>query len=191
MLLYHGSSTGDLRTLQPFTADHGKPYVYLTTDEVSAAFYAVSLVLRPYYWFPYGYDPNGKPFYSELYPNAFAETYRNQSGYLYTCEADDKKLLRFASNRNTRLSVEPVPVLRAERIDNLYDWFLQREKDGCLVIQRFSNFTQEALSLWHEIVLEELREVCGSGSLENDYARFVREKLPAVWARFLRESESA
>lgn len=189
MLFYHGSSRGDLRTLQPFTADHKKPYVYLTTDEVFAGFYAASTVERPYYWFPYGYDPNGKPFYSEIYPNAFAEVYQSKTGYVYTCEVDEKKLLRFASNRNTRMSTEPLAVLRCERIENLHDWFLQREREGRLTIQRYSDFTQEALSLWHEMILEELREVCQDHSQDNPYAQFVRDKLPAVWARYLRESE--
>jgi len=190
MLLYHGSSTGDLRILQPFTADHGKPYVYLTTDSVSAGFYAASMVERPYYWFPYGYDANGKPFYSELYPGAFPEAYQRKSGYLYVCEADEKKLLRFASNPNTRLSTEPVAVMRCERIPDLYDWFLQQEKEGRLTIQRYSSFTQEALSIWHEMILEELRDACSTGSRDNSYARFVQEKLPAIWSRFLRETEA-
>ena len=189
MLLYHGSSSGDLKVLQPFTADHGKPYVYLTTDEVSAGFYAESLLERPYYWFPYGYDPNGKPFYAELFQNAFAEAYRGKSGYLYACEVDEKKLLRFASNRNTRMSTEPLAVCRCERIENLYDWFLQREKEGKLTIQRFADFTQEALSLWHEMILEDLRDAVKTGEQDNPYSRFVQQKLPSVWSRYLRESE--
>jgi len=189
MLLYHGSSTGDIRVLQPFTADHGKPYVYFSTDEVSAGFYAASMVERPYYWFPYGYDPNGKPFYSEIYPNAFSEAYHQKCGYLYACEADEKKLLRFASNQNTHLSTEPLAVHRCERIENLYDWFLQREAEGRLTIQRFANFTQDALSLWHGLVLDELRIVCGKGTRENAYARFVQEKLPAVWERYLKQAD--
>lgn len=189
MLFYHGSSRSDLRMLEPFTADHGKPYVYFTTDEVSAGFYAASAVERPYYWFPYGYDPSGKPFYAEIYPSAFTEAYQNKTGYVYTCEVDEKKLLRFASNRNTRMSTEPVAVSHCERIENLHDWFLQREREGRLTIQRFSNFSQEALSLWQEIILEELREVCPGKDKQNSYARFVQEKMPAVWSRYLREEE--
>ena len=56
ILLYHGSSTGGIQTLQPFTADHGKPYVYFTTSDVSAALHAARVIERPYYWVPYGYD---------------------------------------------------------------------------------------------------------------------------------------
>ena len=52
ILLYHGSSTGGIQTLQPSTADHGKPYVYFTTSDVSAALYAARVVERPYYWVP-------------------------------------------------------------------------------------------------------------------------------------------
>ena len=51
MLLYHGSSKNELNTLQPFTANHGKPYVYFSTSEIAAAFFAASPVQRPYYWF--------------------------------------------------------------------------------------------------------------------------------------------
>ena len=189
MLLYHGSSTSDLKTLNPFTADHGKPYVYFSTDAVSAGFHAVSLVERPFYWFPYGYDASGKPFYSEVYPNAFADAYQNKAGFIYVCDIEDKRLLRFPSNQNTRLSTEPVAVSRIERIDNLYAWFLQREHDGKLVIQRFSELTTDALSLWHGMVLEELRSACSKGTTQNAYARFVQQKMPTVWERYLRESD--
>ncbi len=47
MLLYHGSSKTDLLTLQPSIADHGKPYVYFSTSEVAAAFFAASPGYRP------------------------------------------------------------------------------------------------------------------------------------------------
>lgn len=189
MLLYHGSSKSDLKTLLPFVADHGKPYVYFSTDEVSAAFYAVNRIDRPFYWFPYGYDANGKPVYTEVFPNAFAESYSNKYGYLYVCEQDEKKLLRFPSNPNMRLAVDPVPVHHAERIENLYTWFLQHEHDGRLAIQRYSELSPAVLSLWHGIVLEELQSACAIHSLENPYARFVQEKIPSVWERFLIESE--
>jgi len=189
MLLYHGSSKSDLKTLRPSTADHGKPYVYFSTDEVTAAFYAVNAVERPFYWFPYEYDACGKPVYTEVFPNAFTEAYANKAGYLYVCEQDEKKLLRFPSNPNLRLAVEPVAVHHAERIDNLHAWFLQRERDGRLAVQRFGELSPATLSLWHGIVLEELHNACASGTLENPFARFVQEKMPAVWERFLLESE--
>lgn len=53
MILYHGSNTGNIKILKPNRADHDRPYVYMTTMDVVAAFYLCNAVDRPYYWFPY------------------------------------------------------------------------------------------------------------------------------------------
>jgi hypothetical protein len=188
ILLYHGSSTGGLQTLQPFTADHGKPYVYFTTRDISAALYAARVIERPYYWVPYGYDAQGKITYTEVWKNAFSEAFSGKTGYLYCCEGDDKKLLRFPTHQSLRLSAEPVAVAHCEKIDDLSVWLLQREQEGKFVIQRFEAITPDQRTLWHGMVLEELIANFSSDQ-DNPYTRFVQEKLPAVWERFLHETK--
>ncbi len=189
ILLYHGSSTGGIQTLQPFTADHGKPYVYFSTSDVSAALYAARAIERPYYWVPYSYGTQGKITYTEVWRNALFEVFSGKTGYLYCCEADDKKLLRFPTHQSLRLSPEPVPVSRADKIDDLYAWLLQREREGKLIIQRYESLSPDQLSLWHGMVLEELIENFTATDPNNAYIRFVQEKLPAVWERFLHEAQ--
>lgn len=39
MTLYHGSNTANIKVLEPNQADHDRPYVYMTTIDVVAAFY--------------------------------------------------------------------------------------------------------------------------------------------------------
>lgn len=189
ILLYHGSSTGGIQTLQPFTADHGKPYVYFTTSDVSAALHAARVIERPYYWVPYGYDAKGRITYTEVWKNAFGEMFSGKKGYVYCCEADEKKLLRFPTHQSVRLSTEPVPVSHCDTIDDLYDWFLRREQEGKLVIQRYDTLEPGQLSLWHGMVLEELIANFSGAKQDNVYMRFVQEKLPAVWERFLHEAK--
>ena len=189
ILLYHGSSTGGIQTLQPFTADHGKPYVYFTTSDVSAALHAARVIERPYYWVPYGYDAKGRITYTEVWKNAFGEMFSGKKGYVYCCEADEKKLLRFPTHQSVRLSTEPVPVSHCDTIDDLYDWFLRREQEGKLVIQRYDTLEPGQLSLWHGMVLEELIANFSGAKQDNVYTRFVQAKLPAVWERFLHEAK--
>ena len=189
ILLYHGSSTGGIQTQQPFTADHGKPYVYFTTSDVSAALHAARVIERPYYWVPYGYDAKGRITYTEVWKNAFGEMFSGKKGYVYCCEADEKKLLRFPTHQSIRLSTEPVPVSHCDTIDDLYDWFLRREQEGKLVIQRYDTLEPGQLSLWHGMVLEELIANFSGAKQDNVYTRFVQEKLPAVWERFLHEAK--
>jgi hypothetical protein len=189
ILLYHGSPIGGISTLQPFTADHGKPYVYFTTNDISAALYATRVVEKPYYWVPYGYDAQGKITYTEVWKGAFAEVFSGKKGYVYCCEADDKKLLRFPSHQSIRLSAEPVPVSRREEIGDLAAWLCQREQEGRLVIQRYESLAPPQLSLWHGMVLEELMAHFSVSTAENPYVRFVQEKLPAVWEHFLEKAQ--
>ena len=61
MILYHGSNTGNIKVLKPNQADHDRPYVYMTTMDVVAAFYLCNAVERPYYWFPYGFEFSTSP----------------------------------------------------------------------------------------------------------------------------------
>lgn len=39
MKLFHGSNTKNISVLEPKQADHDRPYVYMTTIDVVAAFY--------------------------------------------------------------------------------------------------------------------------------------------------------
>lgn len=49
MKLYHGSNIGDIKVLEPRQADHDRPYVYMTTIDVVAAFYLCNAVEKPCY----------------------------------------------------------------------------------------------------------------------------------------------
>ena len=186
MHLYHGSSIIGLRTLRPSLADHGKPYVYFSTDEITAAFYAASAVERPYYFFPYGYDAAGCPVYTETYQNALFETYTGRSGCVYVCDLPEPALLRFPSNPHMRLLASEAPVLRAEAIENLGEWFLKKEAEGKFRIQRYETLAKSELASWHGMILEELRAACAE-TQENAYAAFVRRTMPPVWERFVNE----
>ena len=39
MKLYHGTNIKNIKVLEPRLADHDRPYVYMTTIDVVAAFY--------------------------------------------------------------------------------------------------------------------------------------------------------
>ena len=124
--------------------------------------------------------------YTEVWKNAFSDVFSGKKGYLYCCEADEKSFLRFPSHRSLRLSVSPVPVARREEIDDLYTWFRQREQEGKFLVQKFESLTQEQLTLWYRVALETLSGDSPAGK-ETEFSRFVREKMPVVWERFLFE----
>ncbi len=125
MIYYHGSPTGGLTELQPFLSEHGKPYIYFSTNPLVALLYAVKPVPKPFSFYPYGFDANGNVVYSEYFENAFYELYKNQKGFLYEC--DDLQNIENPTAINCAITcTAPAPVDKVTEISDLYDYFMSQ-----------------------------------------------------------------
>lgn len=188
MILYHGSNTANIQVLQPHLADHDRPYIYMSTLEVVAAFYMCNAVERPYYWFPYGFDKEtGVPVYHELYPNALKEVSDGVSGSIYIVDADEDSILPFKNIPVARLATQPVKVLKEIKVENAYDLFMQYVAEGKMKIGRFEDKTEKAIANWHSMVLSYIREKDMINTPDCFYALFVKEKFPSVWRQYEKE----
>ena len=188
MILYHGSNTANIRVLQPHLADHDRPYIYMSTLEVVAAFYMCNAVERPYYWFPYGFDKEtGVPVYHELYPDALKEVSDGVSGSIYIVDADEDSILPFKNIPVARLATQPVKVLKEIKVENAYDLFMQYVAEGKMKIGRFEDKTEKAIANWHSMVLSYIREKDMIKTPDCSYALFVKEKFPSVWRQYEKE----
>lgn len=172
--------------LKPNLADHDRPYVYLTTIDVVAAFYLCNAVERPYYWFPYGFD-GGIPVYNELYPNALREVSEGVSGCVYTVQASESDVIPFANIPCARLATAPVAVSECLSVDNAYALLMEYVRSGKMKIGRFEDKSAEELEMFYKMVIGVMREKKMQNIPDCSYARFVRTKLPSVWERFLKE----
>lgn len=189
MRLYHGSRTGGLGILEPRVADHGQPYVYFSTLEVVAALYLCNAVERPYYWFPYGFR-RGRPdvpVYDELYPDALREVSEGVSGWIYQAEVSEEDVLPFRNIPCARLSVEPVGVTAAAWVPDAYAYLREQEARGRLAVRRFAEQSQEELAWYYGAIRAYMKRKQMDLTPDCSYARFVREKFPFVWERFLEE----
>lgn len=186
MTLYHGSNTANLKLLKPNQADHDRPYVYMTTIDVVAAFYLCNAVARPYYWFPYGFEGGSEiPVYHELYPNALKEVSQGVSGYLYEVLAEEDQVIPFKNIPCARLATEPIEVSNCTRVENAYDLFMEYVKQGKLKIGRFEEKSQQQLEWWYSCCVEYLEEKNMMETPECSYALFIKEKLPQVWEKYV------
>ena len=188
MILYHGSNTANIQVLQPHLADHDRPYIYMSTLEVVAAFYMCNAVERPYYWFPYGFDKEtGVPVYHELYPNALKEVSDGVSGSIYIVDADEDSILPFKNIPVARLATQPVKVLKEIKVENAYDLFMQYVAEGKMKIGHFEDKTEKAIANWHSMVLSYIKEKDMVKTPDCSYALFVKEKFPSVWRQYEKE----
>ncbi|MBR3935017.1 MAG: hypothetical protein IKJ57_00530 [Oscillospiraceae bacterium] len=181
MILYHGSNTFGIETLEPHLADHDRPYVYMSTIEIVAGFYMVNAVERPYYWFPYGFDRNGKVQYDELYPDALREVSEGKSGCIYAVEADEKDILPFKNIPCARLATVPMKVIGCTEINDCYEWLLEQEKLGTFEINRFEDKSEKEMQWWYKTILDYIDRKRMIETPDCSYAEFVRRKFPKVW----------
>lgn len=181
--LYHGSNVRGLNVLKPYSADHDRSYVYMTTIDVVAAFYLCNAVKRPYYWFPYGFE-DGIPVYNELYPNALREVSEGISGCIYTVRVSEDKVVPFKNIPCARLATAPVSVSEALFVSDAYALFNEYVSEGKMKIGRFEDKSTEELQMFRKMIIGYMRDKGMEKTPDCSYAQFVREKLPEVWDIF-------
>ncbi len=184
MILYHGSNTFGIKTLEPHLADHERPYVYMSTLEIVAGFYMINGVERPYYWFPYGFGRDGMVEYDELYPNALREVSEGKSGCIYVVEAEEKDLLPFKNIPVAKLATVPMKVLDCIEIPDCYRWLLEQEEKGAFRLCRFEDKSEKELLWWKNKIFEYIDSKDMIEIPDCSYAGFIREKFPEVWEKY-------
>lgn len=185
MELFHGSNVKGIQVLEPRLADHDRPYVYLSVNEVVAAFYLCNGVERPYYWFPYGFAQDGiTPVYHELYPNALQEVSDGVKGFVYKVLANEKQVIPFKNIPCARLGVEPIKVVDLVEIDNAYLLFQEYVKQGKMLVGAFEDKADREMAMWYKMILDYLKEKEMIHTPENSYAKFVRNKFPWIWEQY-------
>ncbi|MBQ8604341.1 MAG: hypothetical protein IJ410_05835 [Oscillospiraceae bacterium] len=185
MILYHGSNTTGIKTLQPRQADHDRPYIYMSTLEVVAAFYLCNAVERPYYWFPYGFDKEtGVPVYHELYPGALKEVSLGVSGSIYKVVAQEEDVLPFKNIPVARLATAPMEVVEEIRVEDAYSLFMDYVRQGKMKIGRYEDKTEKQLANWHAMILSYITEKGMINTPDCSYALYIKEKFPQVWRQY-------
>lgn len=188
MILYHGSNIGNIKVLKPNQADHDRPYVYMSTMDVVAAFYLCNAVERPCYWFPYGFESGSNiPVYHELYPNALKEVSEGVSGYIYEVLAEENQVIPFKNIPCARLATEPVRVTNCVRVENAYDLFKDYVKQGKMKIGYFEDKSKQQLEWWYTCCVDYMKEKRMIETPDCSYASFIKLKMPQVWETYIAE----
>ena len=180
MTFYHASSAEGLKELKPFLSEHGKPYIYFTTNPLIALLYGVKPVPKPFSYYPYGFDKNGNVVYSEYYENAFYELYNGKAGYLYEC--DDLKDVETPTHiRHVYASDKPVKIDRVTKISDLYAFYMEQEAKGLFRVKKRSEISDKEMSFVFEQLKREIETNKLKQTPNHAMSTFVKEHFPEVW----------
>ena len=74
-----------------------------------------------------------------------------------------------------------------QKINNLYDRFLQYEKEQRLIIKRYGELSQEEIKRINKIVVGEIKD--NLYNITSRYSKFLKEKFPDIWNECLSENK--
>ena len=83
------------------------------------------------------------------------------------------------------MATEPVEVMKCVRVENAYDLFMEYVKQGKMKIGHFEDKSEHQLEWWYSCGVEYLKEKNMIEIPDCSYVRFVKEKLPQIWERYL------
>lgn len=133
-ILYHGSSTGDLKRLEPRKSTHGN-YVYATDKKIFAIHFSKRCGDDLTYTLTKSSD--GVTFdLIERIPGAFEKMYTTSS-YIYT--VDDSTFKDIKTGFREVVSEVGVDTLSQEYIDNLYEKIMEMANEGLINVYTYPN----------------------------------------------------
>ena len=184
-MLYHASQTPGIAMLEPRTSNEGVPRIYFSDKRENVLVYlsnAVEKICREdgfvhtgkwQKWATYGFAKDGLLHFSEYYENALADTYAGVQSYIYTVEPSEA-VIPFEKIRSCFYAETPQRVASCEIVPDALEALLKAEREGKIVITRFSELSERKLEWIRQTTFDEYRNAADAP----DYRYFLKKKYP-------------
>ncbi|MCL2633376.1 MAG: hypothetical protein FWD34_02555 [Oscillospiraceae bacterium] len=188
-MLFHASKIPDLTILKPQISNHGKPLVYFSQKRQNVLVYLSNAIekhcksigfqhIGKYKtWGSYGFTENGILRLEEYYPNATVDTYKGESGYIYSVEYIKNYCIQ-EDIPYAITSENEVAVAGCEYVPDAYEAILEAIGNGEIVLQKYEDNNQDMLD-WIE---KTIKTEYNSAVLQPEYREFLKSKFE--WFNF-------
>ena len=185
MILYHASSTNDIKYLEPRISNHNTPLVYFSSKRENVLVYLSNSIEKfckesnfnynGIYskWGPYGFNKDGIMRIEEYYPNALYETYKGVRGYIYTV-SDTKNTEKLNDIPFAYISKEKIKTDSIEHIDDAYKAIEEAVKQGKLIVSKYEDLSENK----HKWIEETIKEQYEEAKDHPEYRYFLKNKFP-------------
>ena len=151
-MLYHASKQAGIHELIPQQSTHGKPYVYAIRSRLTALLFGApkddfDILLD---------EAEGKPIIHECYPGALKHIYGGKRCSLYVL-SEDGFLPDQTGWEPEWVCAHAVPVIREERIDDIYAEIMRAVRDGACIL-RFYSKDEEYQGFLRDELSERIRQ---------------------------------
>jgi hypothetical protein len=183
MVFYHGSAVGGLTELQPFSkpwSNLKQPLVYMTSSRQLAAHYIWNTKQYEIKSPMLNIRPDGVLVFQEMFSGALEYFYKGLCGWIYHCVGD------YEYNENsgvftTATSAAPVPVEKADFIEDVYEHITSYEKSGKFIYEKFEDLKPYRHDLIRGIIYRSIKNDDLFNNPSHPNYTFIPEKYPKYW----------
>ena len=186
-MYYHASQTANIKVLEPRVSNHNRPLIYMSTKRENVLVYlsnAIEKCCREngfvhegkwHKWGPYGFTQDGLLSLEEYYPNAFEDTYKGVSAYIYYAE-NMPSVVEDIQISNAVATTEPIPVDGCEFVEDAYEEIMKAAEAGLIKLIRYEEQTEKKLNWIRNVMKSEYEGAVN----EPEYRFFIEQKFPFV-----------
>ncbi len=184
-MLYHASQIPGIEMLEPHISNEGAARIYFSDKRENVLVYLSNAVERTCResgfahtgrwrkWASYGFTKDGLLHFSEYYENALKDTYAGVQGYIYTVEPSEA-VIPFEKILNCFYAETPQKAAACEVIPDALEALLKAEREGRIVITRYSELSDRMLEWIRKTTFDEYRSAVDAP----DYRFFLKKKYP-------------
>lgn len=135
--IYHVSKTENLKVLEPRVCSHQTPYVYASYKLETSLLFGGGLWSDWDFIYKRNYETQELKF-SETYPGAFEQVFKNKSCILY--ELENSGFEQGKTNMwDEIVSTHPTKVLKETKIDDLYKEIVKLASEGKITLETYND----------------------------------------------------
>lgn len=186
-MFYHASKISGIDVLKPRVSNHGKPLVYLSAKRQNVLVYLSNAIEKHCKqvgvshngvykkWGSYGFTKDGVLRLEEYYPNATIDTYKGESGYIYSVE----NLENYSNQSDIPYAViteHEVPVTYCEYIPDAYEAIQTAIENGEIIHQNYAD-NSPAMIEWIECTIKQEYQ---NSEQHPEYRDFLKAKFDCL-----------
>lgn len=186
MSLYHVTTIPNLKVLEPHVSTHGKAYVYATTNLEFALFFGGNESAGDFDGM-YGIN-NGVPFFYEAYSGALKRRFYGATCYIY--EVDPSTFMEGKTSfKSEVVSEKPVKILGCEKVDNLYNYLMELNKNSKINLHFFEE-TKEYEEMIENHITDRIIRFGILGKKNSGTYRFCKNHFPLILEKLEEKSNT-
>lgn len=138
--------------------------------------------VKPFSFYPYGFDKDGNVIYYEYFENAFYQIYKNKKDFLYECY-DLNGVENLTQINCAYTCTEPIEIDAVSEIQDLHDYYMEQVKKDSFSIKPYSEISEKEKGLVYDELKKDIDKYKLKTIPDHPMSIFIKTHFSNLWER--------